>query len=361
MKKILLLLLLLAGIQAVSAQKEQPYKIIAYYTGIGAQIQQYPVDKISHIIISFVHLQNDTLLAQDSAQEKTIQQIVALKQRYPRLKVMISFGGWSACAPCSALFASETHRKNFAATTVALLKKYGLDGIDLDWEYPAIEGFPGHRYDASDKTHFTALLQALRNEMGNDYILSFAAGGFIKYLEQSIDWPAVMPLVDFVNLMTYDLVGGYATTTGHHTPLYSYRQGQESTDVCVSWLLAHKVPAAKLVTGAAFYARVWEKVPDINNGLYQPGIFKEGIDFAHFKEYFSDTSGFQYHWDNKARAPYQYNARKQLFATFDDKHSIREKARYVRSKKLGGIMFWELNEDQPKNGLLEELWQVLHQ
>lgn len=359
MKKILLLLLLLTYLQLAHAQQKRPYKIIAYYTDTGANVRQFPVDKISHIIISFVRLHNDTLLLQDAIQERTVQQIVALKRQYPRLKVMVSFGGWSACAPCSELFASAIHRKNFAITTVALLKKYGLDGIDLDWEYPAIEGFPGHRYDTSDKTHFTELLKELRNEMGKKYILSFAAGGFIKYLEQSVDWPAVVPLVDFVNLMTYDLVGGYATTTGHHTPLYNYRPGQESTDACVNWLLAHHIPAAKLITGAAFYGRVWEKVPDMNNGLYQPGIFKEGVDFADFKQYFSDTSGFQYYWDEKAQAPYEYNVQKHLFATFDDKRSIKAKASYVRRKKLGGIMFWELKCDQHKDGLLDEIWKVL--
>jgi chitinase len=195
--------------------------------------------------------------------------------------------------------------------------------------------------------------------MGNKYLLTFAAGGFTQYLEQSIDWDAVAPLVDFINLMTYDLVGGYATVTGHHTPLYSYRQGQESTDKCVTWLLAHQVPAHKLITGAAFYARVWEKVAPTNNGLYQTGIFKEGVDFAQFKQYFSDSSGFAYHWDEQAQAPYQYNAQKQLFATFDNEKSIEAKAQYVRQKKLGGMMFWELIQDKNSHGLVEVMWRVL--
>lgn len=358
MKPFLFALLLLSTL-SLSAKTGSAYKIIAYYTGDGKQLEQFPLNKLTHIIYSFAKLQNDTLMLRDSVQEQTVRQIVALKKKYPRLKIMVSMGGWSGCAPCSDLFADSTHRETFAQTTVALLRKYQLDGIDLDWEYPAIEGFPGHKYDPADRAHFTELLRVLRQEMGNRYLLSFAAGGFVQYLEKSIDWPNVYPLVDFINLMTYDLVGGYATVTGHHTPLYSYREGQESTDRCVHWLLDHGVPSKKLISGAAFYARVWEKVGPANQGLYQSGSFKEAVDFHRFSDYFSDSSGYRYYWDDRARAPYQYHARKQLFATFDNERSVAEKASYVRQKKLGGIMFWELTLDKHKKGLLDAIWKVL--
>ena len=360
MKKNFLFFFLIISLSS-AAQSTGPGspKIIAYATGRAETIKQFPVDKLTHIIYSFLRIQNDTLMFSDSAQEITMRQLVALKETYPQLKIMVSVGGWSGCSFCSDLFASAEHRENFAKTTVALFKQYGIDGLDLDWEYPAIEGFPGHKYDAADKDNFTELVKALRKEMGTDYLLSFAAGGFMKYLQQSIDWDAVMPLVDFVNLMTYDLVGGYATVTGHHTLLQHYMPGQESTANAVDWLLNKKVASNKLIIGAAMYARVWDSVPDINHGLYQPGKFKQGVDFADFKNYFSDTSGYKYYWDKKAKAPYQYNASKNLFATFDDERSIREKTKFIRRKKLGGIMFWELAEDAKVDGLVDVMYSGL--
>lgn len=356
MKKSLLFLYLF-----ISFSSAAQTNIIAYATGNAETITQYPVDKLTHIIYSFLKIQHDTLTFHNQNQENTVRQLVALKKTNPQLKIMVSVGGWGGCSFCSDLFASAEHRINFARTTVALFKKYSIDGIDLDWEYPAIEGYPGHKYDAVDKNNFTELIKALRQEMGRDYLLTFAAGGFVKYLEESVDWDVVMPLVDFVNLMTYDLVGGYATVTGHHTLLQDYRPQQESTAKCVNWLLNKKVAAQKLIIGAAMYARVWDSVPDIDHGLYQPGKFKRGVAFSEFKNYFSDTSGYTYYWDKKAKAPYQYNASKKLFATFDDERSIREKIKFIRRKKLGGIMFWELAQDNKTNGLVDVMYKGLKQ
>ncbi len=351
---------LVISLSAVSqSEKKDLPRIIAYATGKAETIKQFPVDKLTHIIYSFLKIQNDTLTFRDSAQENTVRQLLALKEIYPQLKIMVSVGGWGGCSFCSDLFSSTQHRENFAKTTVALFKQYGIDGIDLDWEYPAIEGYPGHKYDVADKDNFTELVKALRKEMGSNYLLTFAAGGFLQYLQQSIDWNAVMPQVDFVNLMSYDLVNGYSTVTGHHSLLQDYRLEQESTAKAVDWLLDKNVASNKLIIGAAMYARVWDSVPDINHGLYQPGKFKQGVDFANFKNYFSDTSGFMYYWDEKANAPYQYNASKHLFATFDDKRSIREKTKFIRRKKLGGIMFWELAQDAKVDGLVDVMYKGL--
>jgi chitinase len=351
-KKILLIIFIFLHAVLFGQTK---YKVIAYYTGNGENIRQYPIDKLTHVIYSFLKLQHDTLTFRDSLQRATVQQIVDLKKEHPQLKVMVSVGGWGGCAPCSGLFDTAARRTTFVKTAVQLLKDYHIDGLDLDWEYPAIEGFPGHQYLPQDNNNFTALVKELRAEMGNELLLSFAAGGFTAYLEQSIDWNAVMPRVNFVNLMTYDLVGGYSKVTGHHTLLNDYKPNQESINKCVNWLLNKKLPANKFIIGAAFYARVWQNVADTNHGLYQSGNFLQGVSYKNFDKFFTDSMGFKNYWDKKAKAPYQYSASKNLFATFDDPQSIGEKTKFVRRKKLGGVMFWELSDDKYSGGLVDEI------
>jgi chitinase len=167
-----------------------------------------------------------------------------------------------------------------------------------------------------------------------------------------------MKYADRANLMTYDLVNGFSTVTGHHTPLYSTSKQIESTDNAVNQLLKIGVDKNKLVIGAAFYGRMWEGVSDSAIGLYQQGHFKTGVSYKSFASRLSADSGFVYHWDEGAQAPYLYNAKDKLFVTYDDKRSIELKTKYVIDKGLNGIMFWQLTEDTYTDGLLDEIDKV---
>jgi chitinase len=278
---------------------------------------------------------------------------VTLKKQNPYLKVMLALGGWGGCETCSDVFSTEKDIKEFANSVKSLNDYFKTDGIDLDWEYPAIEGYPGHKYKPADKKNFTALVKQLRETLGEKQEISFAAGGFKKFLDEAIEWEPVMKIVDRVNLMSYDLVHGFSTETGHHTPLYSTPEQLESTNNAVSNLIKMGVPPNKIVIGAAFYGRMWENVPAEKNGLYQKGKFKSSIAFKDFDSTFSAQKGFVYHWDSTASAPFLYNAREKLFVTFDDEKSLRLKTNYVVTNKLQGIMFWHLGQDKKTNGLLD--------
>lgn len=353
MKNLLASLLLLLSLQGLAQSK--PYEVIAYYTGNAENLRKYPIDKLTHVIYSFAHLHGTELKFGNDARKQNLINIVALKKEFPQLKVMIAMGGWEGCKPCSEGFATPEKRKAFAESARKMMEETGADGLDLDWEYPGIPGPPGHPWMKEDKQNFTDLVRQLRQQFGTRYELSFAAGGFEKFLEESVEWDVVMPLVDRVNLMTYDLISGYSKVTGHHTALYSRPTQKESTDNCVQWLLKHNVPAKKLVIGAAFYARMWEEVPNKNRGLDQPGKFKAGIPYSRQATFFADTAGFRKYWDRKAKAAYYFNEQKGLYATGDDPKSIKKKVAYMKKQKLGGIMFWQLAEDAFEKGLLSDI------
>jgi chitinase len=329
-----------------------PLKVIAYYSAGFERVDSLPVDKLDQVIYSFCHLKGNRLAVDDAEDSLTIRKLVALKARNPDLKVLLSLGGWGGCMSCSEVFSTDSARQEFAQSVLELSQGLGTDGIDLDWEYPVIEGFPGHTFKLNDKTNFTALIELLRRTLGPGYQVSFAAGGFQKYLEDAIEWEKVMPLVDRVNIMSYDLVGGYATVTGHHTPLYSTPEQRESTDNAVQYLLKIGVPRSKMVIGGAFYARIWEQVPDVNNGLYQPGVFKQSLDY---RDWDAGFEGFETYWDDVAKAPYRYDRNRHLFATFDDERSIALKTRYAMDQGLEGIMFWELSLDKQQGGMLDAI------
>ncbi|MCX2433228.1 glycoside hydrolase family 18 protein [Pedobacter sp. GR22-10] len=341
------------------AQKPLKPNVIAYYTGNGTVIDSFPVEKISHLIYSFGHLKGDSLYISSAKDSALIDRMVHLKKRNPVLKVMIAMGGWSACPNCSEVFSRANGRKTFAQTTKALLNYFKADGIDIDWEYPAVEGYPGHKYMAADKQNFTLLIKDLRDELGSKAEISFAAGGNKNCLDSCFEWKKVMPLVDRVNLMSYDLVGGYAKISGHHTPLYSTPQQQSSADYAIKEMIKYGVPPDKIALGAAFYGRIFENTTDANHGLYQPTKFLDGVSSRDYKTFFSKDSGYQYYWDDVAKAPYYYNATAKRLVTFDDKKSIALKTRYIIDQKLNGIMFWELNDDPYSGGLLQTIHEAL--
>ncbi len=354
MTKYLAIIITFVSISSLHAQAPADFKVIAYYSSGPDQVDKLPAKKLTHIIFSFCHLKGNKLAVDNSRDTTTIRKLVALKAINPNLKVMISLGGWSGCEPCSDVFSTAAAREEFSKSVLALNQYFGTDGLDLDWEYPAIEGMPGHPFKAEDKPNFTALVQSLRETLGSKYELSFAAGGFTKFIDESVDWAAVMPLVDRVNVMTYDLVGGYATVTGHHTPLYSNPKQKESTDNAIQSLIKIGVPRNKLVVGGAFYARVWEDVADINNGLYQSGKFKQAIDYRDWERGFE---GFEVYWDKTSQAPYRYHRAKKLFATHDDERSLALKTQYAIDQNLNGIMFWEVSLDR-NDDLLDAIVKV---
>ena len=355
---ILLLMVLSLGCgQVISGSKDySSFRVIGYYLGTKHEVEHFEYQKLTHIIFCFTQLDGNKIAFEDSLQEETLRLLVDQKKKYPQLKVMVALGGWSGCQTCSSVFSSETDRQVFAKSVKEFLIKYDLDGFDLDWESPVMGGKYGHG-KPEDKTNFTSLIKALRQELPPPYELSFDANSFPEYVQNSIDWPEVMPHVDFVNLMTYGLPNDKPAHTGHHTALYSSPLQKESVASGVELLDSLKVPMNKIVIGAGFYGFVVKEVDAENHGLGQKGKSGGDVKYKDIVVKYTPEKGFITHWDSIAKAPFLYNAEEKIFITYDNVESCRLKTEYAMRKKLGGMMFWKLNGDLPKDGLLDAIYQ----
>lgn len=342
-----------------SYAQSKKINVLAYYSGNISEINNYDVTKLTHIIYSFCHLKGNEIYL-GSAQIPIVKKLVSLKQKNARLKIQLALGGWGGCKTCSEVFSTKQGRDAFSASTKKLLDELEVDGIDLDWEYPAVQGPEGHQFLPEDKPNFTELVRSLRNTLGPKKEISFAAGAFPVFLEQAIEWEKVMPIVDRVHLMSYDLVNRNDDSTGHHTPLYSTPNQIASADYSVRYIRGLGIPADKLVIGMAFYGRLFETKQEETTGLYKPGEFKSYIVYREFPNILSTGAGYVSSWDSTAHAPYSYNKTKKMFATYDDEKSIAEKTHYAIDKGLNGVMFWELRQDKPKNGLLDVIHNTIN-
>lgn len=304
--------------------------------------------KLTHLNVAFGHVLRDEI---DISHLHNLDQLDRLKRDNPGLKILLSVGGWSA-GGFSEAASEQTGRSLMARSALRVLDSASFDGIDLDWEYPCYaEG--GIHASPADKGNFTLLLKEIREaldrrgaEDGRHYMLTIAAGADQYYIDGT-EMEQVQRYLDYVQLMTYDMRGGFQTLTGHHTNLYTPTGDlfRISTDTSVRLFEQAGVPRGKLVIGAAFYSRMWKNVPDINHGLHQmtsgPGGY--GPEFTVLAAEYINNNGYTRYWDNEAKAPYLFDG--NTFITYDDEESIRYKCEYVRNEGLAGIMFWEYKCD----------------
>ncbi len=192
--------------------------------------------------------------------------------------------------------------------------------------------------------------------MRKGHILSFAAGASNRFFENSIEWDKVMPLVDNVNLMTYDFYGSGSNKTGHHTALSSNEFQNRSAESSIEALTNLGVNPKQIFIGGAFYIKTFKNVANINNGLNQNAEWNRSYNQISFEDV---RSNFNFYWDSLANSPYAYDSINKIFATFDDHKSIKLKSQYALDKKLGGIMFWQLMNDQKRNGLLSTMVKTI--
>lgn len=346
--------LLLLLITSIASFPQNNIKVLSYYSGGPASLDSFNINQMTHIIFCFGHLDGNKFKIRNARDTGVIQKMVSLKAINPQLKVILSLGGWGGCQTCSDVFASGKGRRQFVRSVKTLHEYFHTDGLDLDWEYPSVSGFPGHKFSPDDKKHFTKLVYQIR-KLGYKYELSFAAGGSKRYLDSAVDWKKIMKKVDYVNLMSYDLVGAGSTITGHHTALYSSPEQERSADFVLQYLTRLGIPTEKMVIGGAFYGKIFENVDSTNYGLHMPGNFKGTVVYKNIPLQVSADSGFVYHWDDVAKAPFLYNPATKKFYTYDDKHSIELKTKYVIDHKMGGIMFWHLGQDTFTGGLLDTI------
>lgn len=360
-----LLVLLAACHTFTPLAPHREFRVIGYVRG-KADLGAVGAKKLTHLNYAFAKVNPLGLIwFEDPDAPSHIAQLQALKAKNPDLKVIVSVGGWGADFFSDAAV-DDGSRCRFADSAIDLVKRYALDGIDLDWEYPGQPG-PGIGFRPEDKHNFTLMLKTLREELdmlsdargrkGFDrYTLTIATAGG-RYFEHT-EMSEVQRYVDWMNVMTYDLSGPWSPVTGHHTSLY--RSAPESvptasTETYIRQHLAAGIPASKIVVGVAFYGRAWRGVHRDNAGLYQPyDQYENYYPYSKIAREYVGAPGYERRWDAIAHAPYLWNADAGRFITYDDPQSLAEKARFVRQYHLGGIMYWEHSED-PDEALLDAI------
>ena len=342
------------GVVALPAGAES--RVVAYVQGGSIPAVIHP-EKLTHINFSFAHIADGRAVLDMPGSAKDLATLRALKKTKPRLKVLVSVGGWTADGFSDAAL-TDASRHAFAVSVIQMLRDNDLDGVDLDWEYPG-QGAAGIKYREEDKGDFTLLLKTLRHELdtagaatqhtgANHYLLTIAAADreYFDHVEVS----RLHVYVDWINEMAYDFFNSLTPTTGHHAGLYRSKFGaptDRTADAAVKQYLAAGVPADKIVLGVPFYGRAFAGVTAKNHGIDQPyERFQDFYSYDDLVQKFIGKEGYIRYWDAEAQVPYLWNEASRSFISYEDPQSLGIKVCYVRDQHLGGVMFWELKLDR---------------
>lgn len=334
MKKIITIvaaLALLAGCKAEQQEVTNDKVVIAYVTSWSSVIPD-PAH-ITHINYAFGHVTNsfDGVRIDNPQRLKTL---VALKAVKPELKVMLSVGGWGS-GRFSEMASTDERRKAFAKDCLRVVEEFGLDGIDIDWEYPTSD-MAGISASPDDTENFTLLMKELRRVLPAEMQLTMASAANAKY----VDFKEAVQYMDFVNVMNYDM----ASAPQHHSGMYRSEMSPGIT--CEEGILAHVeagVPMEKLVFGMPFYGRASGALEGFND-------YKNIVQLPEDK--------FTIEWDDTAKAPYVVEVKSgDVVCTFDDPRSIAIKCDYIAEKGMRGAMYWDYDGDTEDHTLARAVWE----
>ncbi|KAI1381142.1 glycoside hydrolase family 18 protein [Hypoxylon crocopeplum] len=358
-------------------KRASAFQNTVYFTNWGIygrnyQPAQLPASQINQVLYSFANLRADgTVYASDTYADiekhydgdswndvgtnayGCIKQLYLLKKANRHLKVLLSIGGWTYSTNFAAAASTDATRSTFAKSAVTLMKDWGFDGLDIDWEYPA---------DDTQATNMVSLLKTIRSEL--DSYSSQYAGGYHFLLTaavpagptnyQKMHLGEMASLLDRFNLMAYDYAGSWDTTSGHQANLYASSQNPVSTpfstDKAISDYIGAGVPANKIVLGLPLYGRSFEATNGIGQaysgigaGSWESGVWDYKV---------LPKAGATEQYDSVAGATYSYDSSAKELISYDNVDMIKKKVTYLQGKGLGGSMFWEASGDRTDGGSL---------
>ena len=328
MKRLLIFALLMGMMMPLQAgkHKDDGPVVAAYVTGWNEDMPIPDCSVLTHINYAFGKV-NKTFDGVTVQRPERLRQLAELKRNH-EIYVVLSIGGWTA-GGFSEMASTQRRRKLFAKDCKRIVKEFGLDGIDIDWEYPSCSE-AGIISSPADIDNFTQLMRELRKALGKEYLLSCATVADAQF----VDFRAIEPYVDLVNIMMYDV----GNPPYHHAALYrSDKSGRVTAQEALQAHLDAGMPVNKLVLGVPFYGR---SVKGFGDTAY--GALIKRTDVIRM-------------WDDVAKAPYLVKDG-EFVCTYEDAESLAWKCRFVKETGMRGMMYWEYRCDDEAGTLRNTVW-----
>ncbi|KAL9011774.1 MAG: hypothetical protein Q9173_003403 [Seirophora scorigena] len=366
---------------------DHDYKAVAYFVNWAIYARNYqpqdlPVQNLTHVLYAFANVRPETgevyLTDPWSDTDKRyptdswndtgnnvygcIKQLYLLKKKHRHLKVLLSIGGWTYSSNFAKPASTHEGRESFAKSAVRLVEDLGLDGLDVDWEYPR---------DDDEAADYVRLLAETRKELDaashahhhnhhhhhhhhtRKFLLTTASPAGAQNYEK-LHFKAMDQYLDFWNLMAYDYAGVFSPYAGHQANLYPSQGNPFSTPFSTAKALedyvSHGVHASKIVLGMPLYGRAFTATDGAGSSFLGTGegSWEQGIwDYKVLPK-----EGAKEVVDQQIGASWSYDEGTRTMVSYDNKEMAKEKAAFVKEKRLAGAMYWESSGDRKGEGSL---------
>ena len=343
--KILICLLLFAGLTAVSQETNKLDKVfVAYVYRTPAKIN---FKLYTHLCHAFVTADENGVVRSNRnvpSRELTTQAHQA------GVKVLLSLGGWGWDKQFAAIVSKPEAEDRYVESVMGMVEAFDYDGIDLDWEYPdtkeEIAGF-----ERLSK-RFRKQLDELGVKKKSPMIQTMAAAAnssTLKWLSNEL----LLGTMDWVNEMTYDMAGDWTDYAGHHAPLFaSSRQpgNPRSTELSMKYLIDRGMPPNRLALGIPLYGKGFAvSEPYAETKDRKPGQRAPGGNYSRLVQ-LQKEQGWTRQWDNETKSPWLIAPDRSAVIGYEDTESIALKTEWGMKLGLRGVFFWEINHDRLADG-----------
>ncbi|XP_055608663.1 probable chitinase 2 isoform X2 [Uranotaenia lowii] len=286
------------------------------------------------------------------------EKLVAMKTANPHLKVLLAIGGWNEGSErYSNLAANPERRQAFVKNALEFIKRFGFDGLDLDWEYPTQRG--GKPYD---RENFVSLVKELSQQFKrNNLLLTSAIGAGKDTIDAAYDIKTLSKYLDYLHIMCYDYNGSWNRKIGPNAPLQSSRDVL-SVEYTIEHLMKLGAPSSKIVMGLPFYGRTFvtaakrAKIGDESDEKGFAGRSTNENGFMGYNEVCEalkeNPDGWNVSWDPEASEAIatMLDGNMTKVVIYDNTRSMANKVRYAIRQNLVGLMVWSVDTDD-FNGL----------
>ncbi|KAF7421003.1 hypothetical protein PC9H_011522 [Pleurotus ostreatus] len=360
--------------------------------------------KFDILFFAFAMPNSSSTLTWDSGAQDILRRLVTSARNSGKgTKIVLSVGGWGGSTWFSQAMSSSANRTTFKNSLTSAVNSFGLDGVDIDWEYPNSTG-AGNPHSSADAANLLSFFQTLRGALGASKILS-AAVPHLPWLgangQPLTNVSSYAAQLTYVNIMNYD-VWGASSNPGPNAPLGNLcgtsSQPQASAQAALAQWKNAGFPANKLLLGLPLYGYVSQSTRTGLSGSLMPsedmlllqeanspadaskreflngaharpkeqkvsveasgdlnGWFGQQIPFnslvasgALVKKSdgtYGQGAGYTMAWDDCSDTPFLYNVSRRTVVTYDDTWSLGDKALFAKQNGMAGCFTWSLDQD----------------